>query len=68
MTIEDLAQITSNCFTHLENKLDDKINNLETKIDKRFDTVEKILFHNHENRIANLEDDVRLLKTATFGK
>jgi len=70
ITIEKLAEMMQRSFEYLEKKFDARIDALEKKMDKGFaevgkrsDTLEKIA-NNHEQRLTNTEDDVRVLKTA----
>jgi len=68
MTIDKLAIIVEGGF----DRADKRIDQLETKMDKKFDDVyirldriENLLLQDHLNRIERLEDSVRQLKTKT---
>ncbi len=58
MTIEDLAVITANGFRGV----DERIDGVESGMNKRFDRIENLLLQDHLNRIERLEDTVLRLK------
>ncbi len=65
MTIEDLAIITANGFSGVDKKfeaMEERIDGLETGINKRLDRIENLLLRDHLNRIERLEDTVLRLK------
>ncbi len=65
MTIEDLAVITANGFKSVDKRfeaMEERIDGLETGINKRLDRIENLLLRDHLNRIERLEDTVLRLK------
>ncbi len=65
MTIEDLAIITANGFEGVDKRFEvmkERIDGLETGINKRLDRIENLLLRDHLNRIERLEDTVLRLK------
>lgn len=71
MTIEDLAVMVKRGFDEtateaLVNKrfeaVDERIDGLETGVNKRLDRIENLLLRDHLNRIERLEDTVLRLK------
>ncbi len=65
MTIEDLAVITANGFKSVDKRfeaMEERIDGLETGINKRLDRIENLLLRDHLNRIERLEDTVMRLK------
>lgn len=59
MTIEDLAMITQKGLGEVRGDL----NEFRNEVNDRFDRIENILLHAHENRIEKLEYDLRTVKT-----
>lgn len=59
MTIEDLAMITQKELGEVRGDL----NEFRNEVNDRFDRIENILLHAHENRIEKLEYDLRTVKT-----
>lgn len=59
MTIEDLAIITQKGFKELERKIDRGFG----EVNERLDSLDKTRT-NHDNRIENLEDRVRVVETS----
>lgn len=61
--IAELATMTKNGFTAVDERFDEVDNRLD-KIDDRLDRIENILIAGHDRRIEKLEDTMRQLVLA----
>jgi DNA anti-recombination protein RmuC len=67
--LDDLAIMVKNNFDRVEEwfeKIDEGFEQVDAQfdaMDKRFDRIENVSVGNHERRIENLEDDIRIIKT-----
>ncbi|MEK7664092.1 MAG: hypothetical protein AAB340_01430 [Patescibacteria group bacterium] len=60
VTINDLAVMVQKGFNETATK--SELKSLETKMDKRFDKIEKIILADYGDRIEKLEVEVKELK------
>lgn len=74
--LEDFAIIVKNNFDRVDErfeKIDERFDQVDKRfeqvdarfdaMDKRFDRIENVSIGNHERRIENIEDDIRIIKT-----
>ncbi len=64
VTIDDLAVMVQKGFNDVTENMTTKseLKFLESKMDKRFDRIEKIILADHRERIEKLEVEVKELK------
>ena len=62
VSIEDLAISVKNGFDRIDERFE-QVDKRFNQMDNRFDRIENISIGNHERRIENIEDDIRILKT-----
>ncbi|MDP3052568.1 MAG: hypothetical protein Q8N22_01265 [bacterium] len=65
ITLDDLAKMVNSGFEEMNikfSKVDKKFDLLEYEMNKRFDQLEEIIFHEYKNRIERLEDQFKELQ------
>lgn len=60
ITIDDLAVMVQKGFAETATKIELKA--MESRIDKRFDKLEKVVLESHQRRIEKLEAEVKDLR------